>query len=193
MFKKKHSAFALLEIAIAVAILGLISGFFVMKMTMTNRLMRNQITKTNIEICAVALAAHVANYYHLPKPIHSEPSSPYIGRVPYTKLGINEKDTKDGRGKYLTYIVEPLLTNESNECIEEKDFVPCFCQRSAAHGLIMGNDSQMLAFVLDESGKIPPINEDGEIIIRNNAHTFVITRDMLLMKYLKMPPCRSAE
>ena len=189
---KKSSGFALLEIAIATAVLGIISSFFLMKFTMTNKLLRAQTLKNNVETCAIALAAYVSEHYCLPKPSHHISESEYIGRIPYEILGINEKDTLDGRGKFLTYVVQPQLTSQLNRKIYD-DSAPerCFCGNLIAPGLRAEIGDQIIAFVIDEGGKFPRIINNEEFIVQNNKHALIVTRDILLMKYLHSPPCRA--
>ncbi len=189
---KKSSGFALLEIAIAIAVLGIISSFFLMKFTMTNKLLRTRTMKNNVETCVIALAAYVSEHYCLPKPSDHIPESEYIGRIPYKILGINEKDTLDGKGKYLTYAVQPHLTVEFNRKIYD-DGTPgqCFCENLITPGLRSEMGDQIIAFVIDEGGKFPNIISSEEFIAQNNRHTLVVTRDILLMKYLHSPPCHA--
>ena len=188
---KKSSGFALLEIAIAIAVLGIISSFFLMKFTMTNKMLRARTMKSNIETCAIALAAYVSEHYCLPKPSHHIPESEYIGRVPYEILGINEKDTLDGKGKFLTYAVQPRLTSQLNRKIyDDGELGQCFCGNLIAPGLRTETGDQIIAFVIDEGGKIPRIINGEEFIAANNRNTLIVTRDILLMKYLQSPPCR---
>ena len=189
---KKSSGFALLEIAIATAVLGIISRFFLMKFSMTSKLLRVRTMKNNVETCAIALAAYVSEHYHLPKPSHHIPESEYIGRIPYEILGINEKDTLDGRGKFLTYAVQPRLTSQLNRKIyEDGELGQCFCGDLIAPGLRARTGDQIIAFVIDEGGKFPKIINGEEFIVQNNRNALIVTRNMLLMKYLQSPPCHA--
>ena len=189
---KKSSGFALLEIAIATAVLGIISSFFLMKFTMTNKLLRARTMKNNVETCAIALAAYVSEHYCLPKPSHHILESEYIGRVPYEILGINEKDTLDGKGKFLTYAVQPQLTSPLNRKIyDDGELDQCFCGNILAPGLRTQTGDQIIAFVIDEGEKFPQVISNGEFIAQNNRHALIVTRDILLMKYLHSPPCRA--
>lgn len=58
----------LLEIAIALSVIGLISGFFVSKSITMGRVARERKTKNNIEIVTAALASYLAIHKRLPRP-----------------------------------------------------------------------------------------------------------------------------
>jgi hypothetical protein len=80
----------LLEIAIAVSIIGLVSGFFITKTITTGKIMREQITSSNIKTVVIALASFVANNNRLPAPSvdgngyeYEGSECIYIGKVPF--------------------------------------------------------------------------------------------------------------
>jgi hypothetical protein len=190
----------LLEVAIATAIIGVISSFLIAKTIVANKIARTQLTKNNIETTAVALASFVANYNRLPRPSFDAEgresadlgmdSSNFVGRVPFYALGIPAKTALDGDGKPLVYIVEPILTSDFPR-IYEKGLDHFFCEDFSPKifvDRIAVSSCNPVAFVLDTRDNPPSVSEDIRITVSKN--TFWILRDELLMRYLKNAPCR---
>ncbi|MDR1236492.1 MAG: hypothetical protein LBJ96_05825, partial [Holosporaceae bacterium] len=196
-FGKLRGSF-LLEIAIAVSIIGLVSGFFVTKMITTGKIMRDQITKSNIETVSIALASFVANNQRLPRPSVDEsgdekntPEMTYVGKVPFHTLGIPMKSAADGNGKPLIYIVEATLTSDSDSIYSTPALTPCFCKGIPNPKiLIKGMEdfkNGIIAFVIDTDDNPPTLS--GEIRVKISKNTFWISRDGILMRFLKNSPC----
>ncbi|MDR2645904.1 MAG: hypothetical protein LBC04_01865 [Holosporaceae bacterium] len=189
----------LLEVAIAIAVLGVISGFFLTKTTVLNKSMRQQITKNNIATVSLALASFVANNNRLPRPSlnndgiecqESESSlANAIGRVPFYTIGVTAKTALDGSGKPLIYIVEPTLTGNFPS-IYGNSMSSCFCDGNSACNILIDKVAPLkwnpIAFVLDTA--MPTISDAIHVTI--SADTHLVSRDMLLMLYLKSQPCR---
>jgi hypothetical protein len=190
----------LLEVAIALSIFGLISGFFITKTIVANKAVRSQITKNNIDTIAIALASFVANNNRLPRPTfdnsgkeltESDASlSNFVGKIPFCTLGISAKTALDGRGKPLIYIVEPALTSEFPS-IHGNGVGTCFCD-CCTSSIYVDNVPELrwnpIAFVIDTADNYPAISEKISVKVSSNTHW--ISRDMLLMQYLKSGPCK---
>lgn len=188
-----------MEVAIAIAVLGVISGFFLTKTTVLNKSMRQQITKNNIATVSLALASFVANNNRLPRPSlnndgiecqESESSlANAIGRVPFYTIGVTAKTALDGSGKPLIYIVEPTLTGNFPS-IYGNSMSSCFCDGNSACNILIDKVAPLkwnpIAFVLDTA--MPTISDAIHVTI--SADTHLVSRDMLLMLYLKSQPCR---
>jgi hypothetical protein len=190
----------LLEIAVALSIIGLISGFFITKTILTGKIMREQTTKNNIMTVTVALAAFVANNYRLPRPStdgngreNSESDMTCVGKIPYRTLGISAKNTVDGNGRPLIYIVEILLTLKSEQIYDSAvNMARCFCEgifdpKISVDKIDDTDTESPIAFVIDTEDNPPTIS--GKICVTASKNTFWISRDMLLMQYLKNSPC----
>ncbi|MDR2782133.1 MAG: type II secretion system GspH family protein [Holosporaceae bacterium] len=191
----------LLEIAIALSIFGLISGFFVTKTIVTNRAMRAQVIKNNIAIVSVALASFVANNNRLPRPSHGNDGcecesddsslSNFVGKIPFSILGLPEKSTLDSRGKPLLYIVEPALTSYFTTIYGKGGVDTCFCDGFVS-SILVDKVSLLkwnpIAFVLDVGDNLPHISQKINVIA--SIYTYWVPRDMLLMMYLKSGPCK---
>jgi hypothetical protein len=164
--------------------------------------MRLQITKNNIDVVALALAAFVAKKNRLPRPASdrngdetkntSLSESNYVGNVPFRSLGIQERFSLDGEGNPLIYIVESKLTLNF-ESIYERGLGKYFCSGvSPASITITGIDDpapDVIAFVLDTKDNLPTISKI--ITVRISHNTFWVSRDMILMRYLKNCPCKT--
>jgi hypothetical protein len=191
----------LLEIAIAISIIGLISGFFITKTIITSKAVREQITRSNISIVSIALASFVANNSRLPRPSidrngHEceESETNYVGKIPFYTLGISAKNAMDGNGRPLVYIVEPFLTFNFSH-IYDTNVDRCFCSGISSPKIsvdkISTSFNSIIAFVIDTEDNLPAISEKIHVTVSKNTHW--ISRDMILMQYLKNSPCRREE
>ena len=189
----------LLEIAVALSVIGLVSGFFITKSIVANRAIRIQTTKNNIEDVKVALGAYLANYNRLPCPAHDSSGkesasrgglAEFVGTVPYATLGIPKKCAQDGNAKPLVYIVEPSLTANFDSIYEQTIADTEFCRGIANPAIEIQGVRNLLpdviAFVIDT--KQPTISD--KIRITPSADTAWLSRDIFLMQYLKNAPCK---
>lgn len=192
----------LLEIAIGISVIGLISGFFLTRGIAIKRVAREQKTRNNIEIVTSSLASYLASNKRLPRPssperkgIESEVVDKAIGTVPFNTLGIAERCTIDGNGRPLIYIVEPTLTEAHESIYFDSSKVPfskCFCDSSFLPKIqIKSNEKNdgIVAFVIDTSDNPPITTSDEAIIISPSVHTFWVRRNFFLIHYLKGSPC----
>ena len=194
----------MLEIAIAVSIMGIISGIFITKQTSMNRMMRTQKTKLNIEATTAAIASFLACNGRIPRPAHdsgieSQNTDMMVGKIPYNTLGISEKSTVDGDSFPLIYVVDPKLTvcksiYSTEEIFDDYDIY--FCEKILAQqkSIVIKNQSDendIVAFVLDtkDNAKNHITDFDNQKIeITPSTNTFWIRRNVLLIQYLKMSP-----
>lgn len=210
-----HRGSLLLEIAVGLSVIGLISGFFITKSITMGRIARERKTRDNIEVVTAALASYLATHRRLPcpavldAPVGSdtvgirgyEKQGCVIGAVPYNTLGISEKSALDGKGRPLIYIVNSELTDhfESIYFDENKMSDPLSIPRFFCDSTILPNirisssaeNSDIVAFVIDtieNSSKILREN-DNVVIVRPGPYTFWIRRNFLLIHYLKGCPC----
>ncbi|MDR1333815.1 MAG: type II secretion system GspH family protein [Holosporaceae bacterium] len=196
-FGRRRGSF-LLEIAIAMSIIGIFSGFLITKIVLANKVMREQVAKNNIAVVSVALASFVAKNNRLPRPalddsgLETAQLGTCMGKVPYGTLEISVKNTVDGRGRSLIYIVEPQLTHDFDRIYDTTFLGRCFCEGIPDPKISvkqMSNSShELIAFVLDTDENLPDISE--KITVTAAKNTYWISRDMLLMQYLKNSPCR---
>lgn len=195
----------LLEIAIGLSIIGIMSVFFITKQLAFNRISKEHITKANIELVADAIASFVASNYRIPGPAKEngiENNSICIGKIPYNTLGIPEKSTLDGRGRPLTYIVELELTSctelhqNNHNPFEQLDLRnDCFCKEILKPKIMIKDQDSAndpVVFVIDTSDAKVSTLED-KIIVTPSANTFWIRRAMLLIHYVKTSPYQQAE
>jgi type II secretory pathway pseudopilin PulG len=122
--RKSEEGFALLEVALALIIMGIVASFsfpLIKNYTNKNKIME---TKQGAEIVMMSLANYLAQTGALPCPGVVEAGDAQFGQarasctqlaeaqgiVPYKTLGIPEKHAKDGFGHFFTYTVTPALT-----------------------------------------------------------------------------------
>lgn len=200
--RSKCGGSLLLEIAIGLSVLSIVSGFFITKTITANRAMRIQKTKNNIEIVTSALAAYLVANNRLPRPsssdngLESDNMMCDVGSVPYNTLGIPQKNSMDGNSRPLNYIVDINLTDNFSSIYETElsNEEKYFCKKIINPKIkkvpnIQNND--IIAFVIDTEDNKPKI-EDGKIIIKPFANTFWTQRNMLLIQYVKGCPCETA-
>ena len=115
MIKQKIKGFALIEVSIALLILGIITSIMMSQFATIRRIKAEITTQQNIEYVLKSLGAY---YMYtggaLPNParINSPTGAQSIGNtdfglVPYKTLGIMSKYAKDGYGNWLLYKCNP--------------------------------------------------------------------------------------
>jgi hypothetical protein len=187
--------------AIVISIIGLISGFFITKIKIANKIMKAKVTKENIEIVTASLAAYLTCSNRLPRPANGGDGlestaggliNNYVGNVPFKTIGIPEKQAKDGNGRPLVYAVEPDLTMPFSHLyfgnyLETSDYFCAYIRDPKIH--VDTIDAQdVIAFVIDTADNFPFI-ADNAIHVKISANTCWICRNFLLIKYLKNSPC----
>ncbi|MDR0695856.1 MAG: prepilin-type N-terminal cleavage/methylation domain-containing protein [Holosporales bacterium] len=112
------SGFSLIEISIALLILGIISSVSITQLNLFNKAFTAQKTYSNIDFVVKAVAAYcIANDLQLPFPSHlsinigvqNEGMKNSFGIIPFKSLGIMEKFAKSGSGQWLLYKMNPYF------------------------------------------------------------------------------------
>lgn len=102
-FNKRVKGFALVEVSIALLILGIITSVTMTQMSAFIKLRREQVTRDNMEFVVKALGAYYLNKNgRLPKPDTNTVTDGF-GTVPHRALGVMEQYCKDGNGRLLLY------------------------------------------------------------------------------------------
>lgn len=149
MLGKTIRAFALLEVAIAISILGIIAY---MGMPLINRLQTWQHTRTTSahqEQIMHSLGAYVLANSRLPYAAADisgkAQAGQTIGFVPYQTLGIPESIAKDGQHHWMTYAVEPNLASQEIVFLQDPglslDPKTTFCKTTTANALTIKKDN----------------------------------------------------
>ena len=116
IISKRVKGFALIEVSIALLILGIISSISINQFATLKRIQADTTTKNNIDHVLKSLGAYyIAKRGVLPFPekigprMQGRQTFDYrdFGIVPYKTLGIMEKFVKDGYGNWLKYKVHP--------------------------------------------------------------------------------------
>lgn len=117
---------ALLEIAIALIILGIISGTSLSLLHTQRTLVQDQNTQNHQERVLQAIASYAIRHGMLPCPAddsvaksselsgisrpHCTQGTLWMGHVPFRTLGLSQKFAHDGKGQMMTYAVYPRMT-----------------------------------------------------------------------------------
>lgn len=102
MYRTKCSGFALIEVSIALLILGIMTSISMSQFATLKKLKAEQITQRNIDYIVHALGTYYLNKHgSLPNPV--QPNQDGFGYIPYKNMGIMAKYTKDGYGNPLLY------------------------------------------------------------------------------------------
>lgn len=105
---KRLNGFALVEVSIALLILGMITSITMTQMVTLTKLRKEQVTRDNIEFILKALGAYYLNKNgQLPNPTRIMEEG--FGLVPWQTMGIMERYSKDGYGRPLLYKHLPAL------------------------------------------------------------------------------------
>jgi type II secretory pathway pseudopilin PulG len=111
---RKLSGFALMEVAIAVCVMGVVTSVVVPMVRSMFAYARAVQSRHSMEHVMRALAVYVKLYDRLPWAANDsngvEEESIAVGRVPFKTLSIEQECTKDGSKNDLVYIVNPKLT-----------------------------------------------------------------------------------
>ncbi len=191
--KKRLAGFALMEVALALIILGVVTSFILPLIHSYLTLEAAKKTEAHQQHIFAALANHVLRYNRLPCPAQeSEPGKAPkhcpqgIGHIPFKTLGLPEHVAKDGHKHWFTYIVNPELTSITIQSLDQGG-VKCFCQANNRH-LTIENvelpDHDCIAFALS-TAPVPP----SSLQLKNtHSHPLVwISRDLLMANYAKRP------
>lgn len=193
----------LIEIAISISIICIISGLFFARTNLMSKLFKQQNASKNIETSVEALVSYLSNNSRLPCPSLDDSGfetpgcssnlANCIGNLPYNTLGIPEKFSKDANCFPLKYIVDPNLTYKDDSIYTNKneDFQNFFCASLNGRIFIENIENSIenpIIFVIEPSNANSRI-ENNTIIIPKNYNTFWIQRDLVLIKYFKSPPC----
>jgi type II secretory pathway pseudopilin PulG len=194
MKRQQLPAFSLIEVALSLIILGLVTSFIIPLFTSYLTLDAQRRTDQHQQQILASLANYVLRHSRLPCPAHITSTKGEalsqcrhgIGRVPYQTLGLSEKIAKDGHNHWFIYIVNPELTSETIQSLDQSD-AKCFCR---ANNRILTIDQinlpteDCLAVVLS-SAPVPP----DSLQLKNSLHNPLIwiSRDNLMALYAKRP------
>ena len=121
--------FVLVEISIALLVLGIVTSITMTQLTVLSKLRQEQVTHDNMEFVVKALSAYYLNKNGL-LPFPNETSlniGENYGTIPWQKLGIMKKYSNDGHGQPLLYKVNPVFcgygykTNKEEMIFEVKN------------------------------------------------------------------------
>lgn len=118
LFKHQIKAFSLLEMALVLAIMGVIAGA-TLPMLVQNRLIdKRRVSAQHMDMIMTALGVYAATYNTVPAPASAlsqgHPLKEQInfrGLVPYKALGLPESVSKDGFGHPIQYAINTLFSN----------------------------------------------------------------------------------
>jgi type II secretory pathway pseudopilin PulG len=121
-------AFSLLELSLVLVIMGVVLQSSIPLYHHWIQEKKHEKTLAHETVIFKALGAYVSRHKHLPCPsLNSEEGkSPHTcllnhsGFLPFHTLGLSQDMSKDGYGKYFTYVVDPQLTHPDIAYIASK-------------------------------------------------------------------------
>lgn len=153
---RKLRGFLLIEVSIALCALGILTAMvvpLVQSMALGSRRIQTQkACKTALRV----LALYVETRGWLPFAANSDGQAVpglFVGHLPYRTLCLDRKDALDGRGKLLTYIVCPSLTQTSPRNPLRKK------QNTSSSFLTVVRDRTLNVFYSDGTPVLPPEEE----------------------------------
>ena len=202
---KSSSGFLLLQAVFAICALSIISAIGISKMKALRSQKKHETIQQNYEIIRCSISSFLFRNNRLPKPsisIIDGNENSYIssGYLPYKSLGLPRTYATDNEGNAIYYTPHPELTRDFSYISDDLDKdVKLDENASFCHAITENQirliDSQneiingnfVIAFVLSDK---PVVNNEGINEIKITGYTYWITRDLLLTKYLKLPPCK---
>lgn len=123
--KKTIPGFVLLEVAIALSVLGVIAYMAMPLLIKIQQWQQVRVTNAHQEKIMESLAGYVLSNKRLPCPAITAngeaqticTNDTKVGFVPYKTLGIDEKTARDGNHHWMTYAVQPSLASGRISCI----------------------------------------------------------------------------
>ena len=148
---RRLSGFSLIEVAMVLCIIGVLSGLGIPALNSFLKYQKIRKTEDHMEQIFQSLTAYVLTNKRLPCPANPSAFAPesgiseanclftetFIGLVPYRTLGLPEKIAKDGYHNWITYAVDPVLTNseiKSLNASSDSDLPnTIFCEAEKSH------------------------------------------------------------
>lgn len=149
---KESQGFSLIEMAIVLAIMGVIAGLSLPALTYFQGFEKDKTTKRRQDMVLHALGSYAANQGRLPYAAShqgEEVANHLNGSVPYRTLGLSFEDTMDGWGHPMKYIVESSLAGDQSYCQIKEPKYPL--KLDDGQGLVGGNS--FVAVILIAEGK----------------------------------------
>lgn len=188
-FLQDPCGMTLVEVAIVLAILGILGGLSLPLLTKQLAMKRVLKSQENQEKVLNSLAIFALHHGRLPCP--AKPSKEgealkrcdsrdqSIGLVPYETLGLSKAEASDGSKKTLTYMVEPALTRTAQL---RGDFSYCDAEGSFLrllnedHTSVVKNTRDPIAVVILDSSWFETLRQRGDLEINHNHISLILGR-----------------
>ncbi len=215
MNKTTLPGFTLIEIAIVICIMGILSGLGLPLFNQYIKQKRTQGTEDHLEKVIHSLSTFVLTHKRLPCPADPTATSnekgieqeaclynkTFRGIIPYRSLGIPEKIAKDGYHNWITYAVSLDLTSLELKYLNQPDstvpLTAVFCEvkkgenelivKNADNISVIDSASDMIAFVLISHGQSGQGSFDENGKTRSTSSSDKITNATSTQTFIDKP------
>lgn len=194
----KSNGFLLVEAAIVLAIIGIISYISLEKLKLTCKYKQLNVTIQNIQYVSDAIVLHFLKTNSLPDPDQSSEiqcgSDKIIGAVPYKILGLSKKQVIDGYGHRLLYAVDiQAISNLKNDVAPTS--LPLFAPISPQNNqtildvsydelssILSSNPDNAIAFLVDSSLNVPIVRNKKFIFKSLPTTRWILSKDLSIKR-----------
>ncbi len=177
MINRKLSAFSLIEMALVLSIIGILSAYAIPALLNARIKARYSETEAKLDVIIQALAGYASVNKHLP--FAADPSQTEelagiaqpnrsTGIIPYKTLGIQEFEAKDGFRHWISYSVSPVLATEP-----DRHSPPNLPQKNQQINLQNSPDENSLCHVRPNNLRLEVKYKNGQNVLASTYLDFI--------------------
>lgn len=172
---RRQAGFSLIELAIVLIILGIITGFSLPLFSYHQQQARFTTTKARQEAVFYSLSAYLLLYNTLPCPadpyatgvpfgqarLQCADHAQAVGIVPFRTLGLPEEMARDGFKRFFTYAVDPEVTS-AQPAFEEEGLHSTYCSHRGGNRLVIQQATNVPFFQTNHDFAVAIVISHGE-------------------------------